>query len=63
MYVKKRNILEYIQVFSAGNITGIFGDKCYWYFRRYLLLVFSAEVLLVFSAGKITGFSGGNYYL
>ena len=46
----QKNIL----VFSAVNITGMFGGKYYWYYRR--------EILLVWSAGNITGVVGGKYY-
>ena len=43
----------YILVFSAGDITGIFGGNYYWYFRRELFLVWSAVI--------ITGIFGGKY--
>ena len=53
---------HYIVVFSAGNITGIFGCNYYWYGRREIILVWSAAIITGISAVIVIGICGGSYY-
>ena len=59
LFLQKR---MYTLVCSAGNITGISGGNCHWYFRREILLVWSAVIIPGTVGGNITGIFGGNYY-